>query len=173
NFIPKLTDHVLSRVRGDVWDGEEPTYSSEARKTVQFVRNKLYHHKKLQVNYTTYDMRRGQDSINPRTRSDIMVLAHEDDEVADAYPFWYARVVGVFHVDVVHELRARQWSEEQQIDFLLVRWYGRDLEIGGGFDKRRLPCVGFLNADAEGAFSFLDPAVVIRAVHIIPGFAYG
>ncbi|EMD39369.1 hypothetical protein CERSUDRAFT_134414, partial [Gelatoporia subvermispora B] len=173
DFIPKLTDHILTRLSKQEFDGEEPTYSSEERQRVQFVRNKLYLHKKLQINYTTYDMRRGQDSINPRTRSDIMLLAHEDDEAADDYPFWYARVVGVFHVNVVHELRPRQWSEEEQIDFLLVRWYGRDLTIGGGFHNRRLPCVSFLSGDEEGAFSFLDPGIVMRAAHLIPAFAYG
>lgn len=29
----------------------------------------------MRVNYTTYDMRRGQDSVNPRTQADIMILA--------------------------------------------------------------------------------------------------
>ena len=33
--------------------------------------------------------------------------------------------------------------------------------------------VGFLDAEQPGAFGFLDPAVVIWGVHMIPGFAYG
>ncbi|KAI0263908.1 hypothetical protein BC834DRAFT_970987 [Gloeopeniophorella convolvens] len=43
----------------------------------------------LRINYTTYDMRRAQDTINPRTHADIMVLVHEDD-AEDLHPYWYA-----------------------------------------------------------------------------------
>ncbi|OCH83554.1 hypothetical protein OBBRIDRAFT_742975, partial [Obba rivulosa] len=173
NFIPKLTDHILARLSGQDYNDDEREYSSAERQTVRFMRNKLYQHKKLQINFTTYDMRRRQESINPRTRSDIMLLAHENDDELVKWPFWYARVVGIFHVNVMHEQRPRQWSPEQQINFLLVRWYGRNMKIGGGFANKRLPCLGFLDGNEPGAFGFLDPADVIRASHIIPSFSYG
>jgi len=46
----------------------------------------------LQVNHTTYDLRREQDTINPSTRADIMVLSHKDERT---HPYWYARVLGI------------------------------------------------------------------------------
>ena len=40
--------------------------------------NRLWLHKVLRVKYTSYDARRAQDSINPRTHPDIMMIAHPD-----------------------------------------------------------------------------------------------
>ena len=70
--------------------------------------DKIFDHKTMQVNYTTYDMRRAQDSLNPRNQANIMVLANEPDDGADGGststtrdPYWYARVLGIFHVNVM------------------------------------------------------------------------
>ena len=38
----------------------------------------------MRINYTTYDMHRDQDSINPRTRSDVMLL-NADHQADHAY----------------------------------------------------------------------------------------
>ena len=47
--------------------------------SVTFVGNWIYHHKVICINHTTYDGRHSQDSLNPHTHADFMVLAHEDD----------------------------------------------------------------------------------------------
>ena len=57
----------------------------------------------MRVNYTTYDMRRDQDSLNPRTQADVMLLAHEDLTARNSHPYWYARIIGLFHVYVTCE----------------------------------------------------------------------
>ncbi|EMD37183.1 hypothetical protein CERSUDRAFT_50942, partial [Gelatoporia subvermispora B] len=172
DFVPKLTDHLISRLRGIPYDGDKEVYSNEDRLKIRFKKNRLYQHKKMRVNYTTYDMRRAQDSINPRTHGDVMLLSCEDqEEVSDPHPYWYARVVGIYHVDVCEEVAPRQWSDSQQMDFVLVRWFGRDLKRAGGFSARRLPRVGFMHGDDPGAFGFLDPKLIIRNAHIILGFA--
>ncbi len=49
------------------------------RNSLFIVNNRIYRHKILRINYTTYDVRQDQDSINPHTRSDIMVLANDED----------------------------------------------------------------------------------------------
>jgi len=46
-------------------------------------------------------MRREQDSLNPRTHANIMVLSPEDDP--SAHPYWYARIIGIYHTLVRHE----------------------------------------------------------------------
>jgi len=59
---------------------------------VTFLNNRIYSHKVLRVNYTTYDMRREQDSLNPRTHPDIMVLSQEPKMHEDGtpeHPYWY------------------------------------------------------------------------------------
>jgi hypothetical protein len=121
------------------------------------------------MNYTTYDLRREQDSINPRTHADIMVLAHEED--ASWHPYWYARVLGIFHMMVEHVGPNSRRTESKQMDFLLVRWFGRHPGVASGWAAKRLPRVGFLSAGDSGAFGFLDPQEVIRGVHLIPAFA--
>jgi hypothetical protein len=55
--------------------------------------NQLYIHKTLGVNYTSYNLRRQKDVINP---ADVMVLSRDDGEVV--HPFWYARVIKIFHL---------------------------------------------------------------------------
>ena len=56
------------------------------------------------------------------------------------------------------------------LDFLWVRWFGYQTERPGGFQTQRLDRVGFIRADTPGAFGFLDPALIIRSVHMIPDF---
>ncbi|KAF9472523.1 hypothetical protein BDN70DRAFT_818521, partial [Pholiota conissans] len=47
------------------------------------------------INYTSYGLRCCQDSLNPQTHADIMILSHKDEE--NIYPYWYARIIGIFH----------------------------------------------------------------------------
>ncbi|KZT68005.1 hypothetical protein DAEQUDRAFT_728551 [Daedalea quercina L-15889] len=176
NFLPNLKDHLLSRLTGRVYDGDEDTFGSDEHSTIQFVNDNIYFHKALRINYTTYDMRRAQDSINPRRQADIMLLApYEDDgdSQANAHPYWYARVIGIFHVNVKHRGLLSRSKEVQRMDVLWIRWFGRDTSAPGGFKARRLHRVGFIAHDEPNAFGFLDPAQVLRASHLIPGFAYG
>ena len=42
-----------------------------------------------------------------------------------------------------------------------------------GWRTKRLLRLGFVPGNDEAAFGFLDPAQVIRAVHLIPAFAWG
>jgi hypothetical protein len=125
NFLPRLKDHLLSRLRGLEYDGDKREFTSAERSTVILMHEKIFRHKVLHVNYTTYDLRRDQDSLNPQTNADIMLLAHED--AGDGHPYWYARIIGVFHALVIHTGEHSKSHEPQQMDFLWVRWFGRDL----------------------------------------------
>ena len=39
-----------------------------------------------------------------------------------------------------------------------------------GFKARRLHQIGFLDSNDPGAFGFIDPQDLIRAIHLIPAF---
>jgi hypothetical protein len=55
----------------------------------------------MRINYITYDIRRKQKKINPATtHCDIMVLADNDDD--SDHPFLYAKVLGIFHANVIY-----------------------------------------------------------------------
>jgi hypothetical protein len=101
-----------------------------------------------------------------------MVLSHEDDD-EDPHPYWYARIIGVFHAQVRHTGPQSKLKDVQRMDFLWVRWFGRDLSYKAGHAMKRLYRLGFIDSKDLGAFGFLDPDVIIRGVHLIPAFAYG
>ncbi|TFY82301.1 hypothetical protein EWM64_g1718 [Hericium alpestre] len=165
DFLPNLKSHLLARLRDVAYTGDEHSFTDEELDTILFAEDRMYQHKVLRINYTSYDLRRQQDSINPRTRADIMVLAHD----TSANPYWYARVIGIFHFMV--QLRG-SLERPQRMDVLWVRWFGLDVDAPHGFAARRLPHIGFINQGPE-AFGFLDPQVVIRGVHLIPHFSDG
>lgn len=62
--------------------------------------NRFYQPKMTRVNYTSYDVRQGQDSLNARNHAYIVTLPRTDLESAD-HPFEYAPDIGIFHVDVL------------------------------------------------------------------------
>ena len=115
---------------------------------------------------TTHHLRRCQDSLNPRTHSNIMVLSHEDD---DTHPYWYAKIIGVFHAIVQHPSK----PDPTPMDFLWVRWYGRNISHHSGWKSKHLPRIGFVDSDDELPFGFLDPLHIIRGCHLIPAFHHG
>lgn len=119
------------------------------------------------MNYTTYDLRRCQDTLNPRTRPNIMVLSHEDDD--DAHPYWYAKIIRIFHAMVQHA----DQLEPVPMNFLWVRWYGRNMNHHSGWKAKHLPRIGFVDSNDPLPFGFLDPIDVIRGCHLIPAFHHG
>jgi hypothetical protein len=135
----------------------------------------MYFHKTLGINYTSYDLRRQMDVVNPTSHPNVMVLSCEDGE--DAHSYWYVRVVKIFHILVFHCGSTPQTEytpiEPQRMDVLWVRWFGLDTNARGGWSKKRLHGVSFILWDEPRAFGFLDPAQVVRGVHIIPNFPRG
>jgi hypothetical protein len=163
----------LGRLLGRDFDGDEEQFSEEERATVRIVNHKIYSVGTMRVNYTTYDMRRDQDIINPRTHADVMVMSAETGR--DAHPFWYARVLSIFHVNVVHKGPQSRSLATQRMEFLWVRWFGIVPGYKSGFKVARLPKVGFIPCDDQDtpAFGFLDPSLVLRGCLLVPAFADG
>ncbi|KAH9835781.1 uncharacterized protein C8Q71DRAFT_709596 [Rhodofomes roseus] len=158
NFIPRLKDHLLARMLGRPFETDEQQFTPADHRRIRIEKDRI------------------RDSINPRTHPNIMLLAHEDDNDGrqEKHPYWYARVLSVFHVHVrlLHVDNTRP-DVVRKLDVLWVRWYGLDPDAPGGFKHRRLPRLGFVPYDDRDAFGFIDPAVVLRASHIIPAFSYG
>ncbi|KAJ6457005.1 hypothetical protein C8R47DRAFT_1248481 [Mycena vitilis] len=173
DFLPKLKDHLLGRLLHPNWTatGQEFTHQEHAKLLI--VSDRLYRHKVLRVNYTSYDVRRGQDSMNPRTHADILMLTPDDGtDNSDKHPFSYARVIGVFHVDVIHNIPGAS-NVAVSIPFLWVRHFRLDSKFKGGFKRKRLHRIEFIPDSDAGAFGFVNPDEVIRGSHLIPAFAHG
>jgi hypothetical protein len=138
---------------------------------VLFKHDRLYRHNIMRINYTTYDVRRKQDTINPSTaHRDVMVLAQNDDD--SDHPYLYARVIGIFHANVIYTGSQMVDYHPRRVEFLWVRWFEADTHAtAGGWITSTLDRLRFPPMDAPDAFGFLDPADVVRGSHIIPAFA--
>ena len=171
NFIPWLKDHLLGCLYDQPYDGDQEPYSDQDWMSVHIVDNQVYSSQLLRVNYTTYNIRRDQDSVNPHTHSDVMVSSHEDDP--QAHPYWYAQVLGVFHLRVLHLNPSAMNRLVQHMEVLWVWWFG--LVPGHWFGSKvaQLPKIGFVPDTDLLAFGFLDPSLVVHATHLIPAFNDG
>jgi len=119
-------------------------------------------------------MRRCQDTINPRTRSDVMTLANvPPSDAKSMHPYEYARVINIFHANVKFTHPDTNVTKIHKMDFLFVRWFGLDVTKKTGWKAKKLHQIGFLDSTNSDAFGFLDPADVVRAIHLIPRFSLG
>ncbi|KAI0749293.1 hypothetical protein C8Q80DRAFT_1100762 [Daedaleopsis nitida] len=176
-FIPQLYEHLAAQMLGgDSLYAKGDEFTREQLNGIRILEDRIYQHKYVRINYTTYDMRREQDVIHPRRQADIMVPSPEWDEGS---PYWYARVLGVFHAHVSYQgpdsdQALHKWHD---FDFLWVRWYTREAAKDEdsspppfGFEHRCQPRLQFIDANdqANAPFSFVDPDDVIRAAYILP-----
>jgi hypothetical protein len=164
---------ILESQHGDDHDSDVSTQANHNPDSVLFTHDRLYKHNLVRINYTTYDIRRSQDVVNTSTsHNNIMTLAHTDNgENSD--PFRYARVLGVYHANVVYTGPGMVGYEPRRMEFLWVRWYQRVRTTGWRWDAYKLDRIKFLPVAAEDAFGFINPLDVLRACHVIPAFARG
>ncbi|KAJ7586852.1 hypothetical protein C8J56DRAFT_1051158 [Mycena floridula] len=169
DFVVKLKNHLLARL----YDSEDETaFTDLDRRKLTFVNNYIYKHSVVRLNYTTYDLRRAQDSVNPCTHPDIMMLSATASD--DPHIYIYGHVIGVFHAKVfITEPGSRPNIKGERVDFLWVRWYEFDTTYKSGWKHKRLPRLHFLDCSDPNAFGFVDPANVLRGSHIIPAFVHG
>jgi hypothetical protein len=191
-FIPKLKKHLLPRIRsllGIVGRNEDSsslpstcdpdTLESTSWQSVLFKHDRMYKHNLMHINYTAYDVRRDDDVIHTgnRLQCNVMVLAPDGSDLGcsgdkDQHPFWYARVLGIYHVNVIYIGEGNTDYSPRRLEFLWVRWY--DLTShGSGWSTQQLDRLSFLPLANDNAFGFLDPGDVLRACHIIPDWREG
>ncbi|KAG6904490.1 hypothetical protein DXG01_009497 [Tephrocybe rancida] len=129
----------------------------------------------MRVNFTSYDVRRSQDSFNPSTsHRDVMVLSGS----ASGHQFRYARIIRIFHVNAMYSgPRWRSNYTTRPLQVLWVRWFEvlRDasVDVAWAAAHPELDCVQFKPIAQPGAFGFLDPTEVLRGCHLVPRVARG
>ncbi|KAK7696214.1 hypothetical protein QCA50_000867 [Cerrena zonata] len=172
----KLLNHLVSRLRFPDSVDDGTVYTSHERAQVQIVSGRMFAHKTMQVNYTSYDMRRDYDIINPNKHADIMTVSLDFDPSTgtsdSGHAFRYARVLGIYHAEVVHVLPGQD-PTLHTVQLLWVHWYQRDTSHKAGFHYRRLHRLEPMSIDDPSACGFVDPDDVIRGIHLIPAFAHG
>ena len=170
NFRALLDTHIFQRL--EALEGRPTTCSptTEERRMIRIDKDTLWLHKVMRINWTSYDMRREQSSINPRTHPDIMMRAPD----GSSHPYLYARVVSIFHVNVLRADPgpAAEQTEPQLLQILWVRWFDLDTSCPGGFEHFRPHRLKFAALEDE-PFGFISPQQVLRDVHIVPAPKYG
>ena len=118
----------------------------------------------MTVNYTSYDLQRGQDKVNMKGRPYVMALSQDP-----LHPYVYARILAICRVKVLHH----SMTHPADMDVLWVHWFAIDKKHKAGWKAKRLYRIQFVPNLEDGAFGFLDPDDVIRGIHLIPGFIQG
>lgn len=94
--------------------------------------------------------------------------------MGDNHPYRYARIIGIFHVEVQYLGPGSSNRGIQTLEFLLVRWFEVDQSATFGINSFKLPKVAFACPEsAYETFGFVDPSQVLRAIHLVPTFALG
>ncbi|KAK0186024.1 hypothetical protein F5146DRAFT_1143603 [Armillaria mellea] len=137
DFIPKLKEHILHQLLVHEI-APESDITPEQLNNLHIINDHIFWHKVLCVNYTTYNIHQDQDSINPQTHSNVIVLANNSDP-NDTHPYWYAHIIGLFHADI---------------------WYN---DPEGDFKDWKVFHVDFAWGTNPEAFGFLNPNEIIQA----------
>lgn len=184
--MPKLKAHILPRIIAVLQKEDPAQFDSQPPLTpslsgdhnidhVIFKHNRMFTHNILRVNYTTYDVRRTQDTINPKTpHRDALFLANDgnNQDNPDAHPFLYGRIIGIYHINTIYTGPGMIDYRPRRIEFLWVRWF-QHLEPFGSWASCSLDHLFFPPLENKGAFSFVSPSDVVRGCHIIPAFSKG
>ncbi|KAF8599346.1 hypothetical protein BDV93DRAFT_449512, partial [Ceratobasidium sp. AG-I] len=169
-FIPQLKRHLLLRLLGS---RSHVDYHDQELDNLYIERDRMYSHNTIHINYTTYDILRQQEVLNPKTSKRFIMLPTEYMHDSGAsHPFLYAKVLGIYHAKVVY-----RGSSPRRMEFIHVRWLYYDYEQPGGGETYRLDRLGYeacrTDQDVLDLFDFVDPADIIRASHLIPDFCSG
>ena len=90
------------------------------------------------------------------------------------HPYQYGRVIDIFHIKCRHRgPKSLNSLRIHTFNVLFVRWFELDKNYQWGFQAKRLPRIYFPTSTSPSAFGFLDPARVIRGVHIMPAYSLG
>ena len=84
-----------------------------------------------------------------------MLLSHGDDDSA-RHEFEYARVIGIYHINVVYTGPGMLDYRARRLPFLWVRWYEilKDIPAQQGWENAQLDCLQFPPMSQADSFRF-------------------
>ena len=100
-----------------------------------------------------------------------MTLADDEGDAQSNPPFSHARVLGIYHVNVIYTGPGMIDYSSKQLNFLWVQWFHQVQQIK--WENCKLDLVAFLPMADDNAFGFLDPKNVLWVSHILPTFSRG
>ena len=196
--MAKLHIHISPRIRS-IHEGEAYSRRSclgiipisdvdqtDLASHVIFKDDRAYLHRLMSINYTTYDVRRAHDVIRPTTSKSNILLTAEfspwsrapENEGGPAPSgtttgYAYARVLRIFHINVIYTGPGSIDFRPRRVDVLFVRYYCSVSDQGDPWASGELERLTFPPVVHPHAFGFVDPGDVLRMVHIVPRFSQG
>ncbi|KAG0694659.1 hypothetical protein DFH29DRAFT_1006136 [Suillus ampliporus] len=171
DFLPKLQRFLLPKIK-EILTREN---SLSGTHTSTAVPGTTQPHNLMHINYMTYDVHQAQDIINPSTSHCNVMLLGQTSGMTDSdnenHPYLYARVLGIYHVNVTYVGPGMIDYQSYRINFLWVRWYQYVDECPRQCTPLDRVC--FPPMAESDTFGFVDPDDVLRSCHIIPHFAQG
>jgi hypothetical protein len=191
DFLPKLQHFLLAKIKDILTKENGPSHTNSSAAIAVpgvspacpnsevhvFIKaDHMYRHNLMHLNYTTYDVHRAQDIINPLTSHCNVILLGQtsrDSTVSEQHHYIYACMLGIYHVNVTYISPGMIKYNSQQINFLWVRWY-QHIDVDEGLSWcMSLDCVCFPPMAEPDTFGFVDPDDVLRCCHVVPQFAQG
>ncbi|KAG6912799.1 hypothetical protein DXG01_012040, partial [Tephrocybe rancida] len=131
DFIPKLKKHLLPRIQAllvhEPQDGLPPPGDNLRAdwQSVLLRQERIYKHNIMRVHFTSYDVRRGADVIHINTsHRNIMVFNPDfDGDSNTSHPYLYARVLGIYHANVIYIGHENADHHPRRLEFLWVRCF--------------------------------------------------
>ncbi|KIJ30634.1 hypothetical protein M422DRAFT_100470, partial [Sphaerobolus stellatus SS14] len=150
-------------------------FTHDQRMCVLIIGDNMFEHAWLWINFTSYDLRRCQDTLNPKgDNQDIMVCAQDNPNSPLFHPYWYAQIIGIYHVNILYRREDGMMEPPRIMHFLWVWWFRRDSSYHSDPQYHRLDWIGFVHdEDDTEPFGFVDLAWIIHSIHLIPTFAHG
>lgn len=176
-FVPQLKKHLLPRIL-EKYRCTTELLADDAWQHVILQHNRLFSHKILRLGYTTYDTRRSEDIIHTNTpRCNVMLLNRRYNKATwkTESPYLYAKILGVFHANVAFvgglpsHISPGGATIFHRIEFVWIQWYS----YHGSNGEFALDRVTLRPVERGDCLAFLDPAEIIRAVHLVPHFSLG
>ena len=147
---------------------------------VVFQGNRIYYHKILRMNFTSYDVQHGQDVIHIDTpQCNLMLLnpGYTDATRQSTHPYRYCKTLAVYHANVSFAGQLPTGVPVEQptfhrLEFAWVHWYEHhEPETKFSLDRVSLCLLDF--DQPSDPLGFVNPAEVLRAAHLIPRFSQG
>lgn len=142
---------------------------------VAFAEDRIYAHRLLRINYTTYDVRRNEDVIHIDTPQSSVMLLNSDYTRAtwhSVHPYLYGKCLGVYHANVYFVgclPDGKHCYTRHRLDFVWVHWY----DFVPADKPLALDRLSLIPVDNPTALGFIDPTDVLRGLHVIPCFSQG
>ena len=143
---------------------------------VVFKANRIYRHRLLQVNYTTFDLQHESKAVHLHTdHHNIMLLLHTGIGIdgSSQYPLCYVWVWKIACINVIYTGPRLRDYQSWHIKFLWVWWFEVLKDHPSGWQYSAFDTVKFVPMAEGDTFGFMDPGNVLWACHLMLSFADG